>query len=247
MLGTSERLIQGVIVFTRFLTWRKVFGAEFRLRRSLALLRGLLARQERDTEAERKRLAWEMHEQLGQILVATRIRLQASASGPADSGCAAGTLDESGKLLDEAIAMVRKITSSLRPHVLDLDVVASLEWLSAEFMQRHAIPCHVHVDQSALAMGEQCRTTVFRIVEEALDNVASHADALNVDVILSRADNGYVLRVCDDGKGFDIDAVKGSALGLLRTRERARMVGGEARIFSSPGKGTVVEAVLPAL
>jgi signal transduction histidine kinase len=234
------------MVMTRLVTWRKAIGAESRLQRSLVLLRGLLARQERDAEAERKRLAWEMHEELGQILLAVRIRLQALAARQASSAGTAGMPPETAELLDQAIAQVRKITTSLRPRVLDMDVAASLEWLSAEFMRCHAIPCHVHVDHLALLMEEQCRITIFRIVEEALDNIASHADALNVDVILTRADDRYVLRVCDDGKGFDIDAIKGSALGLLRTRERARMVGGEVRIFSSPGKGAVVEAILPA-
>lgn len=222
---------------------RRLEEAMRRLKRRSTVLRTLLARHERDSEAERKRLSWEVHEELGQTLAAMRINLEVLAAGRLDPH-PHDRLESSKELLDHAIRRVRKLSASLRPRVLDLDVAASLEWLADDFMLRTRIPCLLDIDVAAGAMEEECRTMAFRIAQDALDNVECHAEAQTVDLTLRRVSGCYFLRIQDDGKGFVVHAVRGGC-GLLRMRERARMLGGELRIFSSPGKGTVVDVFLP--
>lgn len=215
------------------------------LKRSSAVLRTLLARQERDSEAERKRLSWEVHEGLGQTLMAMRIHLEALGARQADGPVSPELLAPSKELLDRSIRTVRELSASLRPRVLDFDIEASLDWLAEDFMRRTDIPCILDIDPSALSMDEDSRTIAFRIAQDALDNVARHAGAQTAEVILRRAPDCYFLRILDDGKGFDVNAARCSGLGLLRMRERARMLDGDVRLFSSPGKGTVVDVFLP--
>jgi PAS domain S-box-containing protein len=219
--------------------------AEYRLKRSRALLRTLLARQERDSEAERKRLSWEVHEELGQILMALRINLEVLSSGHPGGDGLREKIRPSRDLLDRSIRVVRNLSSSLRPSVLDLDVSASLEWLADGFMRRTGTPCLLEIDESVLSMDEENRTVVFRIAQEALDNIERHAEAQTAELTLRRMPHCYFLRIKDVGKGFDLDNVGGKGFGLLRMRERVSMLGGEIRIFSSPGRGTVVDVFIP--
>jgi PAS domain S-box-containing protein len=220
---------------------------EQQLSRSGAMLRTLVARQEKDREAERKRIAWEVHEELGQLLAALRFDLSLMQDLREDDGPPAQRPSQSAiHLLDRAFRTVRSLTSSLRPRVLDLGIDAALEWLADEFTRHTAIPCSLHCREPVVLNEEQV-IVLFRVTQEALDNIARHAEAKSVEIIIDHRDNDYILTVRDDGKGFVRDIPKEGKLGLLLIHERVRTAGGNVVIDSTPGHGTRLDVCIPAL
>lgn len=151
-----------------------------------------------------------------------------------------------GKLFTVILAATRRIAADLRPLILDdLGLVPALEWLAEAFAQRHAVQCGLEVDAS-LELQEPHATTVFRIVQECLANVAKHAQARNVHVRVLRSDTGVLLSVQDDGVGFDVgQAPQPASLGIAGLRQRAKLLHGSVVLTSAPGQGTRVEAAIP--
>lgn len=240
----QEGEIVGALVIGRDITALK--QAERRLQESREQLRQLAAHRDAVREEERKHIARELHDELGQFLGALRmqmsmLRMQFGKDNPA-------LLDHVNsmiRLVDDNIDVVRNISSSLRPAMLDLGIAMALEWLAREFAGHSSIPCDLRVAEQAAEMDEHCATTLFRVVQESLNNVMRHADARKVGIALLRTGTHYRLTVADDGKGFDPDRVPKKSLGLIGMRERVLMLGGEIRIFSTPGKGTTLQADIP--
>ncbi len=145
-------------------------------------------------------------------------------------------------LLDGTVAATRRISADLRPLVLDdLGLGAAAEWLVQSFTSRTGIACELAMARG-LELGEPYATTVFRVLQESLTNVAKHADATQVEVSLGRDGPDVILAVQDNGRGFAIGAPrKPGSFGLLGLRERAALLGGEVSIESAPGRGTQVE------
>jgi signal transduction histidine kinase len=201
----------------------------------------LVVRQEQDREAERKRVAWEVHEELGQLLAALRFELLRmpvsvrTSSVPAHSAL---------QILDHAFRIVRGLTASLRPRVLDFGIDAALEWLADEFTRHTAIPCSLRC-LSPAPLDEEQVIVLFRAAQEALDNVARHAAARSVEIVVERRGTEHVLTVKDDGKGFDADQPTEGKLGLLLIQERARAVHGEVSVTSVRGQGATLEVRIP--
>ena len=219
---------------------------ERQLMRSRALLQTLAARQEQDREQERKRIAWEVHEELGQMMMALRINF-----GLLNDGIGGNTMSQRAQLalltdlLDRSISMVREVATGLRPSVLDLGIDSALEWLTEKFIEQSGIPSRFHLAGQELVMDDEYVTTMFRIVQEALDNISRHAQARSVEIALERRGGDYFLEVRDDGQGFDPDTPKEKSLGLLGIQERVRRLGGTMAISSAPGKGTVLGVRMP--
>jgi signal transduction histidine kinase len=200
-------------------------------------------------EEEKARLARELHDELAQSLTALKmdtiwVRDQASST------CALVTakLTEMVEMLDRTVAATRRMAADLRPLMLDdLGLVPAIEWLSSNFMQRCGVPCALCVhDEMALELPEPYATAVFRIIQEALNNIAKHARASKAVVTLGKTPESVRLCVRDDGCGFFSDgARKPQSLGLMGLRERAQLLGGSVSIRSAPGKGTTVEVSIP--
>ncbi len=195
-----------------------------------------------DQEQERRAIARELHDELGQMLTALRmeavwIRNRLKDSDP---GVATRASDLCG-LIDKTIGDVRSIAIRLRPGILDdLGLVDALEWYTDDFEKRTGITC-IFEHRNVASVDAAVATTAYRIVQEALTNVARHADARNVDVVLKADDGRLDLTVTDDGCGFDFDAIsEGDGLGLAGMRERAALVGGRAAVRSMPGEGVQV-------
>jgi signal transduction histidine kinase len=142
---------------------------------------------------------------------------------------------------------VRRIASELRPSVLDhLGLVAAVEWLAQDFERRSGVHTSLHVEAGQVRLDDQLTTTAFRIVQEALTNVARHARASRVDLRLIITPAALDLEVVDDGRGISpAEASSPAALGILGLRERARSCGGIARIGSNGARGTRVSVRLP--
>lgn len=209
-------------------------------------LRELSAYMEAIREEERKRIAMEIHDELGQLLTALKMDvslLKMRLSGDPD---AAKKTDDMRELVETTIWMVRNVASHLRPAALNFGIVSALEWLVEDFSRRNNIPCQFRINGSEPVLPDTHATAVFRIVQASLTNVARHARATRADVTLTRSATGLDLHVSDDGCGFDQDATrKSDSYGVLGMRERARLIGASLLIDSAPGTGTSVSIHIP--
>jgi PAS domain S-box-containing protein len=209
-------------------------------------LRELSAYMEAIREEERKRIAMEIHDELGQLLTALKMDVSLLKMRLAGDSDAAKKADDMRELVETTIWMVRNVASHLRPAALNFGIVSALEWLVEDFSRRNNIPCQFRINGSEPVLPDAHATAVFRIVQASLTNVARHARATRADVTLTRSASGLDLHVSDDGCGFDHDAArKGDSYGLLGMRERARLIGASLLIDSSPGTGTSVSIHIP--
>lgn len=239
------RLRRGLEEAVRQRTLEYAEAAE-QLRRSQEQLQELAGFLQHVREEERARIARELHDELGQALTVLRIDLAwlRGRCGAADTEVAAKLAAAHG-LVERTIDAVRRISGDLRPAMLDdLGLAAALEHHVAGFAASTGIACDLHLNREEFDLDERLATAVFRIVQEALTNVARHAGVKAVSVAVDDDGETLSLRVSDAGRGFDAAAAQRS-LGLLGMRERAKMLGGRLDIRSAPGEGTTVEAELP--
>ena len=224
----------------------EVKRAEQELRASSEQLRNLAARLLSVREQERTRIAREIHDELGQALTAVKMDLSwlAGRLSPRN-GPLLGRIRSTLQLADSTIQSVRRISTELRPSVLDLGLAAALEWQAQEFQARTGIRCKLRLPAQG-AVAPNVSTALFRIFQETLTNIARHAGATRAEVALQKQPDALVLRVRDNGRGFDpANSSSSKSLGLLGMRERAAILGGWVDIFSAPGKGTRVTAWIP--
>ncbi len=226
-------------------TERRREAAEMELSRRA--LRELSARGVEAREEERRRIARELHDELGQRLTALKIdlaTLAARAHLPGDDALV-GSMQA---LLDDTLASVRRIASDLRPLMLDdLGLTAAIEWLARDASRRMGIPVHTRLPLAEPAVDERVATTLYRMVQEALTNVARHAQARSVEVALQARDDQLVLTVTDDGVGLgELALQRAGSFGLMGLRERAHMLGGTIEIDSQPGAGMRLTVHLPS-
>ena len=208
--------------------------------RQKALSRRLLTAQ----EEERRRLAVELHDELGQVLTAVKINLASLERLP---GPASAHLKDAIASVDQAMERIRDLALDLRPSVLDdLGLPAALRWYVDRFARAARVDAHLSID-AVPHLGTDLETVCFRVAQEALTNVARHARARHVWVDLHLLPVGLELSVRDDGSGFDIGvardhAVGGASMGLLGMQERVALAGGTFEVRSAPGGGTEVRA-----
>lgn len=223
-------------------------ASEEKLVKSQHMLRELSAHLESVREEECKRIAREIHDELGQTLTALRMdvslaRLDFGGSNPKMMG----RLQSMTELVDRTIKTARHVTASLRPGALDLGIVAALEWLVEEFIDYAGIPCELVLGDGEIDLDELTATAIFRIVQESLTNVARHAQASQVEIIVTRTNGELCFEVRDNGKGFDENAVAdGKSFGLVGMRERVAMMNGTFELDSEHGRGTRIRACVPA-
>jgi PAS domain S-box-containing protein len=220
------------------------------LKQTQRMLRHLVNHQENIKEHERKRIAREIHDDLGQNLMALRIDVsmleaRTGATHPRLHGKVVRALGH----IDTTIKSVRGIINNLRPAVLDLGLTAALEWQIAEFERRSGIACALAVKDRDLAqaLDENCATACFRIVQESLSNVTRHARATRVDIVLYRDQQQLTLKIADNGIGIHPNCRrKANSYGLVGIQERINSMGGDMIISGNDEqKGTVLTITLP--
>lgn len=223
-------------------------GAE-ELRRSGERFRQLSARSRALREEERTRLARELHDQLGQALSAIKMDLAflGGLTERFEVTTAQSMINRMLSQIDDTIAVVRRISTELRPAVLDrLGLVAAIQWQAEDFERRTGVRCRLSGSQGDLPLDKNQATGVFRILQEVLTNVSRHARASAVTITLWRAKHQLGLFVVDNGCGIETERIHSDgSLGLVGMRERAALLGGSVVISRHAKGGTVVRVVVP--
>jgi signal transduction histidine kinase len=248
----EERLFQAIgrrlgDSLSAFLAYQNLLSSEGKLRQSNEQLLELTMRREGDREDERKRIAREIHDELGQNLTALRmsisqLRFQFGAANPE----LAIHIEHMHQLATTAIQTVRDVTKSLRPPVLDAGIYAALLWLVNEFQNSTQISYTLSLPSGSMAVADEHALTIFRVVQESLTNVVRHAHATKVDITVKAVSS--ILHICirDNGQGFDTGKNEMGGFGLIGMRERARITGGSFDVHSKQGEGTRVTVTIPA-
>jgi PAS domain S-box-containing protein len=223
--------------------------SEAALRQAAQDLHGLTRRLVQAEEAERRRLARELHDRVGQSLSALNINLDiVSRESHALTPALRQRLDDSLGLVDSTLQSIENVMAELRPPLLDeYGLGAALGWHAEEFARRTGVRVAVadrHPAQSKNARPEAA-VALFRIAQEALNNVLKHARATNVRLEVSATDEELILHVEDDGQGFELASARRGRWGMTTMRERAEAAGGQLHIASSPGEGTRIHARVP--
>jgi signal transduction histidine kinase len=241
-------LLGGVVLAgaTTGLTLRLEREVERRLKETIEArtdLQALSARLVRAQEDERRTLARELHDEVGQSLSA--IMMEASSAEAAANAEGIGDRVASIRsMAEKTLNTVRDLALLLRPSMLDdFGLVPALNWHAREMSKRTGLNVRVAADEISDELPDEHKTCIYRVVQEAFNNAARHANARNLQVIVKNEGARVVFSVQDDGTGFDKKVVRG--LGLLGMEERVRRLGGELRIDSHMGRGTTISAALP--
>lgn len=240
--NNGKRLLRGTIMD---ITERKETIDS--LIRSQELLLELSEHRAQVKEDERRRIAREIHDELGQTLLALRLDVSVLAARTAQSHPRLNQrVRDVQQQLDATMKTVRSIINNLRPTVLDLGLTAAIEWQVNEFKRRTGIACDLVMDDEEYVLDDQTATTLFRILQESLTNVIRHARATRVLVELHSDGSRLAMRIADNGIGMYPGAHrKKNSFGLIGVEERVHALNGEFQIDSKPGKGTVLAFHIP--
>jgi signal transduction histidine kinase len=222
-----------------------IFSIERQNRRRYEEIARLSARLVAAQETERRSISRELHDEVGQTLGAVLVDAANLANRiPTDDTVSHRYLDNIRALADTSVNSIRNIALLLRPSMLDdLGLIPALEWQAREVSRRSGIKVKVTADNVSDSLPDAVRTGIYRLVQEALNNVSRHSGAKNALVSVQQTDGSIVLTVKDDGSGFEPDKIRG--LGLLGMEERVKQLGGRLEIESQPGNGTILRATLP--
>lgn len=227
--------------------------AEEELKNSHKQLRALAARLQSIREEERKQIAREVHDELGQALTGLKIDISWLASRLSEAGVKArrhlllDKIQSMSNLIDTTIKTVRRIATELRPGVLDdLGLVAAIKWQAQDFQKRTGIKCEFPPSVEDISLDQDRSTAVFRIFQETLTNIARHANATRINTRLRKDHGNIMLEVEDNGRGITEKEISDSkSLGLLGMKERAFLFGGKVNIIGHLKKGTIVTVLIP--
>ena len=245
----STMLENGQPVFTiivRDITTRKQVHEQ--LARSFSQLRELSSALQAIREEERKHIARELHDDLGQLLATLRVDLTLVRQHADTTASLQSLLQSMDSLLVTAITSLRRIASNLRPRALDEGgLYFALQKLRHDFLARRAVHFELLADEADLVLDDARSTAIYRIVQEALTNIARHAEASHITIALHRIDSSLAITIQDDGRGIaEDDLAKATALGLLGMRERVWGLNGSIHIGAdSELGGTRIEISLP--
>ncbi len=251
MVRIAVFVIEGIL-----LAWliQKVRVASDRIKASREELRALTEHQRTVRELEQKRISREIHDELGQALTGLKMKIHLLERKTRDTGGKGvssdelvGQLDDLLQLVDGTITSVRRISSELRPSILDdFGLVAAIEWQARHFEREMDTVCLFRSHTDELELEGETDVAVFRIIQEALTNVARHANASRVSITLKPLSDHLLLRVEDNGRGVDPDKRRTKpSLGILGMQERSRLIGAALTIGPRRGGGTVVELKVP--
>ena len=227
--------------------------AEDTLKATGEQVRALSARVQSAREEEGSRIARELHDELGSTLTSLKFDLalirreELASTSDADPSRLRAKLDTMMQAIDQTVDTVRRISSELRPSVLDdIGLVAAIRWQAKQFEAQAGIVCRCDVLLEDVELDQQQSTAIFRVFQEALTNVLRHARATRVNVTLETEDDELALTVVDNGQGIAADQQSHRlSLGLLGMRERVNLIGGTIQITGVEGEGTTITVRVP--
>lgn len=222
-------------------------ATERSLEESRAQLQMLTYHREEAREGERKRIAREIHDELGQLLSVLRLGISTLDYGYGDTNPdLRNKTAKMGAVVDQAIDMVHTLATRLRPAVLESGIALALEWLVQEFSKSTGIDCELFVPEEEIDFDKDRALPVFRIVQESLTNILRHSEADHVEITLTQDQENLKLSIRDNGKGFELrKATKKGSFGIIGMHERILMLGGSLDIKSAPGSGTEIRLEVP--
>lgn len=244
----SQGLMVGAVCSLQDITERKL--SEERLKESNEQLQAMSRRLVEAQETERRHIARELHDEIGQTLTAAEMNLQAALQSQ-PSAPLQRRLEESLQAVEQVLEQVHDLSLNLRPSMLDdLGLVPTLRWYINRQSSLAGLQTEFRADPLEHRLDPLIETECFRIAQEALTNIVRHAQARTLTVELNRKDGCLHLSVRDDGIGFDVAAVReravhGASLGLLSMEERAAVAGGGLKYHSAPAQGTEIHAWFP--
>ena len=218
------------------------------LQKSYEDIRQLASNLQSIREDERTNIAREIHDELGQQLTGLKMDLHwLTKKIDSEDISINKKMSESIELINATIASVRKISTDLRPSILDdLGLVAALEWQGEEFQKRSGTQVKFTNEAADIVIKPEIITAIFRIYQELLTNIARHANAGQVTTLLQNTDNNLILKITDNGVGFNLDAIGSKkTLGLLGIKERTSILGGTYKFKSYPGTGSETIISIP--
>ena len=221
---------------------------EEELRQSRRRLRELASYLESAREKERTRIAREIHDELGQALTALKMDMHwLSQRLPKDDQLSIEKAKTISELIDMNVHSVQRISSELRPGLLDnLGLSAAIEWQADEFQNRTGLECEVTSEPDDIVLDQTRSTALFRIFQETLTNIARHANATKVEIMLKEKPAQVELAVCDNGSGIREEEIHSpKSFGLMGIRERVHSMGGVVRIRGAENRGTTVSVQIP--
>ncbi len=245
--GSAGEILFALVMF-KDITQEKQVQAEISAYQER--LRSLASELSLTEERERRRLAADLHDHIGQILAMAQIKL-GELSQEAASAASRATVREIREFIGQAIRYTRSLTFELGlPVLYDLGLEAAVEWLAEQFQEQHSLEIRVSRDDLPKPLSEAASVLVFRLLRELLTNVVKHAQATKVDIAVTRNGDYLSLEVTDNGVGFDASEIgaksgKVGGYGLFSIRERLNHLGGYLEVASVPGQGTSATIVVP--
>jgi signal transduction histidine kinase len=245
-LGWSTVAAVLLALGTAAVTLMRLFGLERKSEAAASELRRLSAQLRTAQEAERKSLARELHDQVGQMLTGVRMELAGLVGRDGLTPVDAERVQHAKGTVEQLLRSVRNISMLLRPSMLDdLGLAPAINWQVKEFARMSGTTAEAHVAPELDTLPDEYRTCLYRVVQEALTNCGRHARANRVSVTIEQAPGSVVAVVSDDGQGFDASSARGRGLGLVGMQERIRELGGDLIVAAEPGHGTQIKARIP--
>lgn len=237
---TGEAVLVGIL-----LDITELKASQREAERSRQQLRALAIRLEKLREDERKIIARELHDDLGQRLTAlkldlARLMLRFGKNNPH----LCQQVEEMELDMAATIQIVRDVATQIRPSSLEMGIASALEGLAREFSKRSNVPCRLHIARQSTDLDDHLATALFRIVQESLTNIMRYAGASAVDIALSCDDSNHVLQISDNGVGFDANS-RQTGFGLIGIEERALSLGGSLKIETAPNQGLKLTVRIP--
>lgn len=232
-----------VLAIAKDITERKQI--EKQIYREYEKFKNLATYFKKSIEKNKKYLAYQLHEELAQLVFAVKMDVELLANS------SAGFPESSKAVVDHAlgvskliISTLQRISFSISPAMLDdFGLNATLEWLCNEFSILNGIPCEFKSDYDEQSLSQEIKTDIFRICQESLTNVIEHAAATHVKISVETIEDNILLRIADNGKGFDVDQKKETP-GLNSMQERADTINGQLSVQSKMGEGTTVSFII---
>jgi signal transduction histidine kinase len=247
--ATPTRRTDGALCWTGVMTnISQAKRLQEEIRQSREQLSVLAAHIEEVKEQERRRIERDLHDDLGGNLSALKMMLQHVWKNLPSDPYLVDRYAYFENLLDSSIASIHRISADLRPGILDAGLVAALEWLSSEFELQTGLACEFHCKDLDISLDAKLATTLFRIAQEACNNIRKHADASGVEIYLHDDGSELLMEIIDNGGGISNEQRDSpQSFGLRSMEERVAAIGGSLKIISRSGKGTMVSARAPVL